>query len=77
MRVDNMEVAVGLHVRQCEARGRRLSQKPENRAFVARFWERRVKRWCGVMLRGGGVCVDDMEAAVGLRVRQREAGGGG
>jgi len=52
VRINDMEAAGGLRMRQREARGRGLGR---NRAFIARFRVRRVKRRCGVMLVGGGV----------------------
>src|SRR5882762_6023012 len=67
VRVDNMEAVVGLRVRQHEARGRGLSQKPESRASVAWFRTCHVigsaERWEGVVVTprpgdlesGGGV----------------------
>ena len=54
VRVYDMELAVGLRVRQREARGWGLSQKPENRVSVAWFWACCVKRRCNEMARGGG-----------------------
>ena len=77
MRVDNMEAAVGLRVRQREARGWRLSRKPENRAFVAGFRARRVKRQCGVMLRGGECAFTTWSWRWGCAFANARPGGGG
>jgi hypothetical protein len=53
VRVDEMEAAGGLRVRQREARRRDLGQKLENQASVARFQACGVKRQCRKMARGG------------------------
>ena len=54
VRVDEMEAAGGLCIRQREARWRDLGQKIENRASVAWFQTRHVKWEYGVMLGVGG-----------------------
>ena len=53
--------------------GARFRPKTRNRAFVAQFRVRRVKRQCGGDAGRWWVRVNDIEAVGGLRVRQREA----
>jgi hypothetical protein len=50
MEVDIAEAAGGLIVRQREARGAGFGPKTRNRAIVARFRARRVKRRWGVVV---------------------------
>jgi hypothetical protein len=50
MGVDIAEAAGGLIVRQREARGAGFGPKTRNRAIVARFRARRVKRRWGVVV---------------------------
>ena len=54
LRVNEKVEAAGLGIRQREAGLCGLGQKPENRAFVARFRVCRVKQRRRVMLEGGG-----------------------
>ena len=77
MRVDDVEAAGGLGIRQREARGRGLSQKPKNRAFVAQFRARHVKWRCGVMLGGGGCALIMWRRQGGCAFTNARPGGGG
>jgi hypothetical protein len=76
VRVDNMEAAGGLRIRQREARGEVWAKNPKpsiHRSVLGvpcekAVWDDAEKWW---------LQVDGMVAAGGLRVCQREAGGQG
>ena len=77
VQVGNMEAAGVLRVHQREARGRGLSQKSENRAFVARFRACCVKLRSGVMLGGGGCALTTWRRRWGCAFANARPGGGG
>jgi hypothetical protein len=76
MGVDIVEAAGGLIVGQREARGARFWPKTPNRAIVARFRARRVKRQCRVVPGGNRCGWISRRRQVGYAFANARPGGG-